>query len=83
VPVDADERRVRLGAPTALFKSALTTVIPQVEQFRVSADGQRFVLLLPVDGGTQPPLRVVMNWPALLEKNQPASNSERSNRGQR
>ena len=35
-------------------------------QYRVTADGQRFLLCLPVTSVQREPLRVLLNWPARL-----------------
>jgi hypothetical protein len=49
----------RVGAPRRLFD---TDLVPsnQTEQFRVTSDGQRFLMLEPES--SSPPLRVIVNW---------------------
>ena len=53
-------------APRPLFETRL-----EVAEFRqtyaASADGNRFLLNIPVETSA-PPLTVVLNWPALLKK---------------
>ena len=38
-----------------------------MDQYAVSADGQRFLVKLPVDGGRKLQMHVVVNWESLLE----------------
>jgi hypothetical protein len=45
--------------PRELFKTGLRPN-PQSEQYRVTADGRRFLLQVPETG--TPPLRVIVNW---------------------
>ena len=41
----------------------------QVEQYRVTADGQRFLVKVPVDSSPEAnAIHVIVNWPALLER---------------
>jgi Tol biopolymer transport system component len=57
------------GAVTALFKTALPTTITGYRMDYVpSADGQRFVMKVPVENARPPSITVVLNWPALLQK---------------
>jgi hypothetical protein len=43
-------------------------VNPLADQFAVTADGQRFLMLTPVGSGTEFPITVVTNWTAGLKK---------------
>jgi hypothetical protein len=56
---------VALGTPRALFP---TTLIPSasVDQYAVSHDGQKFLIINPVAGSTETPPTVILDWPALL-----------------
>jgi Tol biopolymer transport system component len=51
--------------PRALFQTELNTGDLR-QSYAVSADGQRFLLNTPLEGGP-PPITVVLNWPALLK----------------
>ena len=52
--------------PRALFQTELSGAALR-QSYAVSADGQRFLLNTPLEGGS-PPMTVVLNWPALLKK---------------
>jgi Tol biopolymer transport system component len=57
------------GAVTALFKTALPTTISGYRMdYAPSADGQRFVMKVPVEDARPPSITVVLNWPALIRK---------------
>ena len=49
-----------------LFQTGLAAASPNVEQYAASADGQRFLILKPVDTKVRSSIGVVLNWPALL-----------------
>ncbi len=51
---------VEVTKTTPLFETAFSPS-PQNDQYRVTADGQRFLVLRPVDNAAQP-LRVIINW---------------------
>jgi hypothetical protein len=48
-----------------LFQTGITPS-PNIEQYAASADGQRFLILKPVDNKNRNSIGVVLNWPALL-----------------
>jgi len=57
------EPEFTLGQPQILFESADLVGGPEAVQYDVSADGQRFVTVMPVEGETTPPtIRIVENW---------------------
>jgi serine/threonine protein kinase len=57
------------GAVTTLFKTALSTNMNAYRMDYVpAADGQRFLMKVPVEGTTPPSITVVLNWTALLKK---------------
>jgi hypothetical protein len=68
VGIEADGTQLKSSAPRTLFKTPLRDLSAVTEQYRATADGQRFLFQVPVGDGTQPPLRVIMNWPGLLEE---------------
>ena len=56
------------AAPTALFKTAIPTMLnPYRMDYMPAADGQRFLMKVPVKE-TPPAITVVLNWPALLNR---------------
>jgi hypothetical protein len=55
---------LRADAPRRLFSTPLRGSI-QSRQYAVSADGQRFLLSVPKETADSA-LRVVLNWPGLL-----------------
>ena len=48
-----------------LFQTGITPS-SSIEQYSASADGQRFLILKPVDNKVRNSIGVVLNWPALL-----------------
>ena len=58
---------LKVSAPRPLFKTALTPS-PQSDQYAVMADGQRFLIIQPIVQDRLLPLRVMIDWPALLER---------------
>jgi Tol biopolymer transport system component len=54
------------GSPRPLFRTGLHGAA-QVEEYRVTADGQRFLLRMPFRAATHR-TTLVLNWPALLGK---------------
>ena len=55
------------GLPEILFEARLAPVI-QRNRYAVSDDGERFLLLLPMETQANPPMTVVQNWNALLDR---------------
>jgi hypothetical protein len=58
--------RFEVNLPRPLFRTRLDGGNPEIEQYRVAADGQRFLLRLPVGRARRTTL--VQNWPALLKQ---------------
>jgi Tol biopolymer transport system component len=54
--------------PELLFRSRLPVISAVVEQYRVTADGSRFLLCVPLTSVQQEPLRVVLNWTERLPR---------------
>jgi Tol biopolymer transport system component len=54
------------GVPVPLFR-----VESVVENYDVSPDGFRFLVSMPAEESTESPLRVILNWPALLDEAAP------------
>jgi Tol biopolymer transport system component len=55
------------GTPRELFDTELT-LSPLQDQYRVTPDGQRFLVLKPISEATPTPITVVVNWTARLKK---------------
>jgi eukaryotic-like serine/threonine-protein kinase len=66
-PVESSENFFRPGTPKALFQTRLD-IDPEVRQYDVTADGQRFLLNQRLPDNPDSPITVVFNWPKLLEK---------------
>jgi hypothetical protein len=65
VTIKADQR-FDFAAPTVLFKTEISTVLnPYRMDYVPAADGQRFLMKVPVKE-TPPAITVVLHWPALL-----------------
>jgi hypothetical protein len=61
----AAEPSLTSGVPRVLFDTGLS-LNPTNDQYRVTGDGQRFLVLKGLEESTPPPINVVFNWPALL-----------------
>lgn len=59
--------RVESGNPRMLFDTGIIAPSAITEHYAVTADGQRFLVQLPVDTNA-PPIHVITNWTALLNK---------------
>jgi hypothetical protein len=57
----------RAGMPEVLFQARLYQR-QQRSRYVVSADGQSFLMLSPMETHSQPPTRIVLNWTASLEE---------------
>jgi eukaryotic-like serine/threonine-protein kinase len=57
-----------VGAPVALFEVGAYGRRESCYAYDVSTDGQKFLLLRPLEDATTRPLTVVQNWTALLKK---------------
>jgi Tol biopolymer transport system component/tRNA A-37 threonylcarbamoyl transferase component Bud32 len=62
VDVDTRETFTMAGKPRVLFET------PTLAAYAVSADGQRFLVSVPVEAGTNAPIVVVLNWSQMLER---------------
>jgi len=60
VPIDWADGTPRSGAPRKLFDA------PEASSFDVMPDGRRFLLAETLEGGTNRPIILIQNWPALL-----------------
>jgi eukaryotic-like serine/threonine-protein kinase len=58
---------IETGAPHVLFDTGLS-VGPNLDQYAVSPDGNRFLLLLPAEESATTPITVVINWTSLINK---------------
>ena len=57
---------LKAGAPHALFKTRMVPNYGQ-DQYTVSPDGRRFLVIDPIADDRFVPLRIIVNWPALLK----------------
>jgi Tol biopolymer transport system component len=55
--------RLEAGAPVPLFR-----VDSGIENYDATADGSRFLVSMPAEKVRESPIRVILNWPAALEK---------------
>jgi hypothetical protein len=67
VDIDGSRPMIRIGTPRALFHTTVA-VDPLLDQYAVSADGQRFLVNVPFDSPEQTSINVILNWPAMLTK---------------
>jgi eukaryotic-like serine/threonine-protein kinase len=68
VDVKEEGSTLTLGAPRPLFELRPTVLPPGVRPFDVTGDGQRFLVMIPIEESSPSPLTVVMNWTAGLKK---------------
>jgi hypothetical protein len=59
--------RPQCSVLTQLFDTGLMAPSPWVEQYAMSADDQRVLLLKPVHDRVRNRVGVILNWPALLQ----------------
>ena len=59
--------KFELGAPKPLFDTQMDPTIVTRNHYAVAADGQRFLLNLPVENTAASPITVVVNWKAGLK----------------
>ena len=55
-------------SPRVLFDTGLDTVMPNVDQYDVTDDGERFLVLRPLADAVSEPITLVLNWTSLLNK---------------
>ena len=55
--------KIDSSTPRELFDTELT-LSPLQDQYKVTPDGQRFLVLKPVSEATPTPITVVVNWAA-------------------
>jgi hypothetical protein len=65
VGVDMADDRVRFSRPGPLFRTGLETTY-FMDEYDVTADGQRFLLVRPVASSVPPPVNVLVNWSSAL-----------------
>jgi hypothetical protein len=58
-----DGEAFQAGVPRPLFATA-----PGAGQYDVTRDGQRFILVEPLEQARTQPMTVIVNWPAALKK---------------
>ena len=66
VPVTVRDGALEAGAPHPLFELRANST--PGTQYDVTADGQRFIVSVPVQAEGASPLTLVLNWPALLQR---------------
>jgi Tol biopolymer transport system component len=59
--------KFEVGTPKPVFQAQLGSEIAR-NQYAVSPDGQRFLMIVSAGEPKPTPITVVVNWPALLEK---------------
>jgi hypothetical protein len=64
VEVKASGECLEVGLPTPLFPTG--TASPLFDQYAVTGDGQRFLVLTPVEPEART-IQVLLNWTSLLE----------------
>jgi Tol biopolymer transport system component len=62
-----EDTKIEAGIPRVLFDTELY-VSPNLDQYAVMPDGQRFLLLKPSTDAATTPITVTINWTSLLEQ---------------
>jgi eukaryotic-like serine/threonine-protein kinase len=62
-----EDPKIESSSPRILFDTNLS-IDPNKDQYAVSPDGQRFLLLKPLAETRLTPITVILNWTALLKK---------------
>jgi Tol biopolymer transport system component len=69
VEVRTGDAGLEVSLPTVLFELEAEAMDPVVDEYAVSADGQRFLVIVPVEQETAAmSMHVVLNWTSLLEQ---------------
>src|SRR5262249_30829250 len=71
VKLSPDGRTLETGTPAALFPVRIAggpLPGPYKQQYAVSSDGQRFLVILPADEGAASPITLILNWSPQLKK---------------
>jgi Tol biopolymer transport system component len=55
-------------SPRVLFRTGIVEPNSSIDDYAVTADGRRFLFKLPAATNTEPQLKMILDWPALLEK---------------
>jgi len=58
---------IELGTPRRLFQTRVNAST-FIDQYAVTADGQKFLILTPLAGAAESPITVIVNWVAGLKK---------------
>jgi eukaryotic-like serine/threonine-protein kinase len=67
VEVNTSAGSLQAGVPKPLFQAPLIQGLRWRNRYVVSADGQRFLMLVPAGETAPNPITVVVNWPAILK----------------
>lgn len=66
VDLRVEHDQIRAHGPRLLFRSPVPIVSANIEQYRVTGDGKRFLFCVPIASIQHDPLTVVVNWRARL-----------------
>jgi hypothetical protein len=69
VEIKEDGRNFAAGSPRPLLETrAAAPVVPGASSYAVTRDGQRFMLITPIEESSASPITVVLNWTAGVRK---------------
>src|SRR5262245_24483156 len=68
VDVKEDSGTLILGSPKPLFETRTIAQLPGSSLYDVTGDGQRFLIITPVEETSPSPFTVVLNWTAGLKR---------------
>lgn len=68
VEVTDDGSNFTAGSPKPLFDTRTNPFFAGARLYDVTNDGQRFVIIIPVEESSPSPLTVVLNWTAGFKK---------------
>jgi hypothetical protein len=68
VDVKGSRSGLEVGIPKLLFEARLARIFSGRNRYDVTADGQRFLMFVPVEETPGSPMTVVVNWTAELKQ---------------
>jgi eukaryotic-like serine/threonine-protein kinase len=68
VEIKEDGESFAAGNPKPLFETRATAILPGGSIYAVTGDGQRFLVITPIEESSPSPITVVMNWTAGIKK---------------
>lgn len=68
VDVNETDGTISFGSPKPLFEARAPLASPGSSLYAPTRDGQRFLVIIPIEESSPSPLTVVLNWTAGLKR---------------